>query len=298
MTPHFPAAKTAISILNWNGADLTESCIQSLLDTGSLELADVYILDNGSNVDETTQLQRYIERHIDDSLHSKITILRSEDNRGFAGGHNYLISQILESGIQYTNVLLLNQDTVSLTEIVAPLAKELNDGVAAVGALVVERDKQTIQSFGGSLHLLTGKVSSNMQGMTLSDVELQTADTNIVLGNCMLISLAAWKEIGGFNETFFAYYEEVDWCIRAQRAGWKLHITPDAKISHLKSGGFRTYWIFRNMIIFQRRHASFVQLLLFGLYHITWFTLERIKKGSRISEIIRGIYSGWTTKLT
>jgi GT2 family glycosyltransferase len=254
-------SKIAISILNWNGLELTTRCVQGLLDQAVP--ADIYILDNGSAQNEADKLR---ERFGD-----AVQIERSDHNLGFSGGNNYWIERLVN---QYDSILLLNQDTVITSDIVTPLAQALDQDAraAAVGPT------------GAKISLWTGKV-------------VRDQGSDCVVGYCILLSSSALKQVGWLEDQYFAYYEEADWCMRARKAGWHCVVVPLAGIVHEQNHRFRTNYIARNMVWFMKRFASPAQLIFFFGYYFTVFWIERLRKGSSPHDLVHAAQAGWFHRL-
>ncbi|EKD76002.1 MAG: hypothetical protein ACD_43C00261G0004, partial [uncultured bacterium] len=117
-----------------------------------------------------------------------------------------------------------------------------------------------------------------------------------VIGNCFVLRTSALDKIGLLDEKFFAYYEEADWCRRAQQAEYACAIVPSAIITHAKAGSWRTYLITRNMIWFQKRYANLAQLIFFWWYFWFYFIIERWRKGSTLSDLLRAARDGWLNR--
>lgn len=275
-------AKIAVIILNWNGAALTEQCIHSML-TSDIGL-DIFVCDNGSTVNEAEILRQ--------KFGDTIWLQRSAVNLGFAGGNNAMMRNLLEGG-NYDYIVLLNQDTVVHPGCFGILADYMDQHLktAVCGAKVLNTNG-TIQSVGGMIDFRTGKVTSLQQGAP--DKNLPNPMTvDCVIGNCFFIRVSALQQIGLFDDDYFAYYEEADWCVRASRAGWDCVVVPTAIITHEKTSGFRTYLITRNMIWFEKKFATWQQLTWFWFYFWCMYLPERVKKGSHLLDLLRGAFDGW-----
>lgn len=285
-----------ISILNWNAADETIQCVQSLLNSSYTDM-QVSVLDNGSRIDESRILRQAITDH-------RVIIERSERNLGFAGGHNVIMRHFLD--LHYPYILLLNQDAHIEVNTIERLLATLvsNAKIAAVGPLVLNPD-HSIQSLGAEVSLLTGKVTSRYQGSSITALRdmgnpdsTQPHQVPVIVGNCLLVRSEALRDVGLFDEDYFAYYEEVDWCVRAAQKEWHTIVDPRTNITHDKTGGFRTYLIVRNMIWFMYKQANWLQLIIFFMYFWGWFVWERLKKGSPFKELWRAAYHGWLRQHT
>jgi GT2 family glycosyltransferase len=75
--------------------------------------------------------------------------------------------------------------------------------------------------------LLHGRLNGRIVPLDTSPVAIDHP-----LGACMLVRRTAWADVGSFDEGFFLYCEEVDWCMRAKRRGWEIHTVPTATIVH------------------------------------------------------------------
>lgn len=264
----------AISILNWNGLAYTVQCIDAVLNSSYKDL-DIIVLDNGSTENEAIQLERRFGK--------SINIIRCEENKGFAGGHNYIMRQYPE----YEYYLLLNQDAILDAACIQVLMEHIttHENIAVVGPAIYNTD-YSVQSAGADINLYTGKVISK------KIIPTEPVNVDCVIGACFLISTQALKNVGYFDEAYFAYYEEADWCVRARNHDYKCVVVPQAKAHHAKSGGFRTYFNMRNMIWFEKKHATLSQRIVFIFYY-PLFMVERLKKGSPFMEICKASLHGW-----
>ena len=232
-----------IVVLNWNGIEDTLACLESLYKQ-SYENFDILVVDNGSKDDSLQKLQPI-------ETSGKIKLLTNKVNKGFAGGVNTGIRYAITH--QYDAVALFNNDAVADTDWLKKLATVLNekpDTAIATGLLLHENGK-TIDS--------TGDYYSTW-GMPFPRARKQktlTAPTSGYVfgatGGASLYKTSLFKEIGLFDESFFAYYEDVDISFRAQLAGHKVYFT-DKAIAYHKQGatskkipGFTVYQTFKNI---------------------------------------------------
>ncbi|MBI4406908.1 MAG: glycosyltransferase family 2 protein [Candidatus Kerfeldbacteria bacterium] len=248
--------RVAIIILNWNGLALTKACVTGLIQYQVP--ADIYILDNGSAQNEAPELkQHFPDVHIE----------RSEVNLGFTGGNNYWITRLQD---HYDYLVLLNQDTIVTGDFITPLLSlaDSDQRLAAVGPTA------------GKISLWTGKVYTG-QG------------DDVIIGYCCMMRTSVLKQIGALTEKYFAYYEEADWCWRAHLAGYRCQSVTITELQHLKSSPYRTYYNARNMVWFMKRFANPLQLTWFFCYYFSVFWIERLRKGSTLSDLWRAAKDGW-----
>ncbi len=277
--------KVAVIILNWNGLELTKRSVRDVL-ASSYQAVDVYILDNGSKNNEATKLIK--------EFGNTVFIERSETNLGFAGGNNHVVNTLLPSE-QYTYFLLLNQDTQVDSDCIERLVNHMkqNRMTAVCGPLVLEADTSIVQSFGADINMNTGKVISRLKNKPVDTVPDEPTLVDCVVGNCFMVRANIVQELGLFDEQYFAYYEEADWCTRVRQHGYNCMVIPQARISHDKGHEFRTYLNIRNMIWFEKKLARPKQLFIFWFHFWLLFFPERIKKGSPIGELFKGAIHGW-----
>jgi GT2 family glycosyltransferase len=114
-------------------------------------------------------------------------------------------------------------------------------------------------------------------------------DVDIVFGTAMLLRRSALEAIGLLDEEFFAYHEDVDWCTRARRSGWRLRYVPSAIVYHRMhastTGGYCgpiSYLSARNSILFVRKNATLGEILAFAFYtggHLIKDAIFRWRRG-------------------
>lgn len=203
---------------------LTADCIRSLQQSDYPSL-DVVLVDNGAPRDGIERLR---------NAFPGVTIVSTGENLGFTGGNNRGIAVALERGCEY--VLVLNNDTIVTEDCVSRLveAGETHSGVGAVGAKIVYHDEPARIWFGGGefspmrglgLHRLEGKLDPDP---TQSGVE----EVTFLTGCCMLIPAEVLQKVGGFEEDFFIYVEDVELCHRMLSAGYRLLYQPAARLAH------------------------------------------------------------------
>ena len=182
----------------------------------------------------------------------------TSNNGGVPGGYNAALRWGARRGA--THVLLLNNDTLlGDADLIAKLSRHASPDVAAIGPWV--RDPTgSVQSAGGRLRKLTG------QAVHLNEKSAPTHATPYSVdwldGSCLLVSVGAARDIGGLAPEYFMYWEEVDWCVRAVRRGYRLLVDPNASITHLGSQTVTgdqqvAYWM-RNKLLFARRNAGLI----------------------------------------
>ena len=182
-----------------------------------------------------------------------VVIDNTKENRGFAGGNNIGIKQALEKGADY--ILFLNNDTVVEPSFLKELVKagESNKKIGILGPI------------GGKINWLYTKgihVTHNMKHIT--------KETDYITGACMLIKRKVIEKIGLMDEDYFLYCEDVDLCLRAQKAGFLCGVASDSRISHKVSKNAKIasfsyiYYHTRNGLLLAKRNAPvFIKILAY-----------------------------------
>ena len=245
----------AVVVLDWNGGAETLDCLASLERTtppGTWRI----LVDNGSRESVAARAQA-----ADPGLH----VIRAGANLGYAGGNNLGIRWAMEQGA--THVLILNNDArLEPGALAAMLEVAVADPrIAAVGAKILRRDDPS------RLWFAWGEVSWRQSLVRLVGVGARDdgrfdvlRDVPWVSGCAILLSRRALELIGPFDEEFFAYHEEVDWCATAHEHGLSVVYVPRARVIHrgeASSGGHqyvsrRQYLTARNAILYARKHAT------------------------------------------
>lgn len=287
--------KVAVVVPNWNGADSLAACIDSLLSQSQKCL--VIVVDNGS-VDESRDI---LERYTD------IEVIQHLENKGFAGGVNAGFERAIELGFGY--VAAFNNDATGDKKWLEQLVKELGAhpkvGIAT-GKFLDEAGSHLDST--GDYYTVWGLPYPRGRGET----ELNKYDTECDIfaasGGASLYRVSMLKEIGLFDEDFFAYYEDVDLSFRAQLAGWKVRYVPEAVAYHQigatssKIKGFTTYQTLKNIPLLAwknvPRHALFHvwPRMVFAF----WLFAGRAVLRGQIVAVIKGVAMGpvlWLKKL-
>lgn len=213
-----------IVIPNWNGEEYISNCLEALI--GQAQSSNIVVVDNGS-VDKSVSIIK--------NRFPEVTLLDFKNNAGFAGGVNRGIKYAIKSGAEY--IALLNNDAVADKNWLKNLVEvaEKHKTVGIVTGKLMRDDKQTIDSTGETL-----RVNGMPHPRGRNEIDKgQYEKSNYVFGatgGASLYRVEMLKQIGLFDEKFFAYFEDVDISFRAQLAGWKVYYEPKA-IAYHKVGG-------------------------------------------------------------
>ena len=151
------------------------------------------------------------------------------ENRGFAGGVNAGVARLEAAGCD--RFLVLNNDAVLLPGSLRRLAEALDEaGLGAVGPTILGRDGR-VESRG--LQVSAGGVRVRQRGFGSAHVDIEgRSDVGALSGAAMMIGAQAWRDVGPMDEAYFHGFEDVDWCLRARRAGLRLQVVAGALVSH------------------------------------------------------------------
>ncbi|MGD9253434.1 MAG: glycosyltransferase family 2 protein [Holophagae bacterium] len=218
---------TAI-IVNHDGEDHIGRCLQSLADSG----AEVLLVDNASR-DNSVPLVR--------KRFPEVVVLPQERNLGFAAANNLAAERA--SGEM---LLLLNSDAWLETGAVEMLVRRLEDRpeVGLVAPRLLYPDGQLQFSWSparGVLGEAMQKARNPFEAYGVAHGWLarsvaRLAGRSWFTAACVLVRTEAWRSVGGFDEGFFMYFEDVDLCVRLETEGWQLDHERRAVVRHC--GGF------------------------------------------------------------
>jgi len=227
-----------VVIVNWNAGSALLECLDSLFGSHSGLDLDVVLVDNAS--DDGSGVEAALR-------FPQVRLVANIDNRGFAAAVNQGLACI---GSSCSYVLVLNPDTRFSMDSLGPLIgfMESNPDAAACGPAVIGRD--------GGLQRGCRRREPSAWGMLCRSLALDSLfpasrvfaghiyghipqDRPLIVdslsGSFMLIRRAALDMVGLFDERFFMYAEDLDWCRRARQAGWKLYYIPSVEVLHLRA---------------------------------------------------------------
>ncbi len=283
-------------VVNWNLKEDTINCVESLFAAGTLA-GQVVVVDNGSSDGSVETIRKRFS--------SSVHLIANEKNLGFGGGSNLGITFALECGAN--RVLILNNDTYVAPTFLRELeqAVHADDHYAIFGPVILFHDSpERIWYFGD--RLLPGLLATNSLYRRQNDREdfPPIVSVDFISGCCMLIKRDVFEAIGLFDASYFMYGEDVDFCWRARRAGFRLAVATRAKMWHKVSLSAKRdqptsrYLRIRNQNRFYRMHARGFQFPV--MFAFSW--LRTIRTGlddliharfRSIAPLFRGWIDGW-----
>ncbi len=289
------AARVLAIVINYRTAPMTIEALRALVpELRALPGARALVVENGSGDDSPAQLASALRREGWEDL---VSLIASERNRGFAGGVNLALESALRSADPPSCIYLLNSDAFVASGAVRSLVRflEAHPEVGICGSY--------IHGSGGEPHETAFRFPS-IVGEFIARVPLwpftrflmrftvalpiPTRPTAVdwLAGASMLIRRQVFEAIGGFDDGFFLYYEETDFCRRARAAGYSTWYVPESRVTHLgsKSTGFQdpsrpraSYW-YESRRRYLRKHHGAAYLHLANLCWVTSYALGRLRR--------------------
>lgn len=235
-------------ILNYNGKKWLEKFLPSVLGL-EVDAHQVIVADNRSSDDSVAFLQREYPR---------IRLIEIAENLGFAGGYNKALEEL-----EAKYFFVLNSDVevspAALSQMVQYMEQHA-DVAACQPKILSYAEKEKFEYAGAAGGYMDKYGYPFCAGRLFDKVEIdsQQYDTAREIfwasGAAMLVRSTVFKELGGFDDSYFAHMEEIDLCWRMKRAGHKIMVIPSAKVYHVGGGTLsyqssrKTFLNFRNSL--------------------------------------------------
>ena len=262
----------SIIIVNYNTFKLTRDTINSCIFEPTRYTYEIFLVDNKSTDDSLSQLKEYFASEISRGI---IKVIENDENKGFANANNLAIEKS-----QGDFVLLLNSDTLveqnTIDKCMDYMTAGVNADVGALGCKVSladgSLDKACKRSFPNpvnsfyklfNINTESSKADYNLTGLDDDGVY----EIDCLTGAFMLVRKTTIDDIGLLDDTFFMYGEDIDWCYRIKKAGWKIIYFGEAAIVHYKGASSEdektkrrnpklVYEFYRAMYVFYRKHYT------------------------------------------
>lgn len=307
-------------LLNFNGADHTIECLESLVRADYPRLR-IVVCDNGSADGSVDRIERWARDHYagqpggfeaydrivaeaggtEAGTRAGLVLISIGANLGFAGGNNVGIRYLLASGATGL-VWLFNNDMVARASALRLMVDRLNgsDRLGCVGATLLEyHDPQTVQAAGGGVthpwqglprpHSAAGKPRGSPAARNPDRVDF------ISMG-CMLVPIRVMRQVGLIDERFFIYCEDIDYSFRLVKAGYELGFVADAEVLHkgsatmIPGSPFHDYHMVLSSLLLVRKHFARWFPLAF-LYSVGRCLLPKLVRlqGTRLTATLRAL---------
>jgi GT2 family glycosyltransferase len=273
--------KLLIVITSYRVTDLTINCLESL--SGELRHVPgtkIAVCENGSGGDAAARLRRAIEEN---GWTPTVNLTAVYPNLGFTGGNNVVIRPVLASVDPPEYVLLLNADTIVKEHALSALVKfmDVHPKAGIAGSMLLSPDG-TVQA---SPFRFPGIATELDRGLRLGIISKLLAPWSAVLkpteacpvgwvsGASMILRRKMLEQVGLLDEGLYTYFDDVDICLRARRAGWETWYVPESKVTHLEGAstgiGYRkaerrlpAYWYQARRRFFTKNYGAFYAALV------------------------------------
>jgi len=238
--PELRPGVVSVILVNFRGADDTIEAVRTLLDTGwPADRLEIVVVDNASGDDSAERIGAEAPEAL---------LVESGENLGFAGGCNLGVSA--SSG---EFVAFLNSDAKPDRRWIEAAVDTFgeSDDIAAVASKVLDWDG-TIVDFIDSGLTWFGKGYKPFVGETVGTLGRQAKDVLFGTGSAMFVRRAAYLELGGFDEDFFMFYEDVDFGWRLNLRGWRFRYQPESVAFHKHHGTVGKFGSYKENYLLER----------------------------------------------
>ena len=315
--------KLLVIILNYNTTKFTIECLRSL-ESEIAEQADsaVVVVENGSGPEAADELRRVIAEK---AWNSWVELIPLPRNLGYTAGNNRAMRRALESSGPPEYVLLLNSDTIVLPGAIGALVRFMDQRpTVGIAGSRLEGPDGCAQ---GSPFRFQGFLSELDRGMVIGPMSKavsrwttyrqkpsSAARVDWVAGASMILRSSMTPQVGLLDERFFAYFEDMDYCLSARRLGWETWYVPESRVVHFEgaSSGVRpdldtrppAYWFQARRRYFLKNCGVVYTILTDGAFiaacALGWFyaimrrrsggsSLRKLKDSLRQSVFIAGL---------
>jgi hypothetical protein len=242
-------------VLNWNGKRYLKNCLDAVI-ASSYKNLKIIVVDNGS----TDGSGEFVKAN-----YKQITLIKNRSNMGWTGGNNKGIKYALKNGADV--IFILNNDTEiekrCIEELLAVLESREDIGVVGPKIYLSVNGKKTKR-----ISFVGGKFTPNRYfGIHKHNNKIDTGkynkvkETDFITGAAIMVKSNVFKKVGLFDDKYFIYYDEADFCVRTRENGYKIFIVPKGIVYHEFSGTvelnspFQNYYTTRNHYLFVEKNA-------------------------------------------
>ena len=297
-TPTQPTPTILVVILNYRTPDLTIDCLRSLVDeVKRLPQLRVTVTDNDSGDDSAERIAAAIDT---EGWGDWATFMPLPKNGGFAYGNNAPIRKLMEQNALTDYVLLLNPDTVIRPNAIKALMDFMEEHPkAGIAGSRLEDPDTTPQCSAFRFHTIWSELDHGLRiglvtrllsrWMIAPPVSDEACQTDWVAGASMIVRRDVLEQVGLMDEGYFMYYEEMDFCLQAHRAGWECWYVPESHVVHLvgQSSGVtntkvkpkrRPQYVFDSRRRYFLKNYGFFYMAIADIVWILCFALWRVRR--------------------
>lgn len=238
----------------------------------------IIVVDDGSEKKIQSRLSESLS-----ALSPKVLLELSNMNRGFGAACNTGAKIAIKQGADL--LFFLNNDAIIKEDCLFQMAEEFKEpGVGIVGPKIYLGKTRILNSVGGYFDKKT--LLKREYGCGIEDTGQfdKRREVEFVMGSAFMVTVSIFQTLKGFDESFFMYSEETDFCYRAVREGYKIVYQPKAIVWHKHAGTIGDsknrvmYYQMRNGIYLSRKNGRFSNVF-FTIIHFHYTHLKSIFKG-------------------
>ncbi len=265
------ANDVGLIIVNYKTADLTIECLRSLSLERAVSSFDVIVVDNDSQDGSFEKISAAI---VVEEWSGWVSVKPSDHNGGFAYGNNVAIREFMAAEEPPEYIHLLNPDTVVRKGAISQLVQfmQAHPKVGITGSRIESEEGKPLHS-AFKFHTCWSELERGFKWGVLTkllkrwvssqEISSDPVRTDWVSGASMMIRSEVINQVGLLDEAYFMYYEETDFCIQANRAGWECWYVPTSRVVHFEgqSSGISNEKMMKRMPIywFESRQRYFLK---------------------------------------
>lgn len=273
-------------VVNWNTKDMTKGCLESIYNSLHEGPFEIILVDNASSDGSIDHLRAQFP---------DVRIITNSSNLGFAKANNQGLA--IAKG---SYAFLVNSDVVMNADAIDGVGSFLNSNkdIGVVGTrLIYGRDGKTQKyafGYAPTLWRLFNQFSALFylsryiplfKGITACSLEKGApVPVDWVSGACLAVRMEAYKKVGGMDESYFFYVEDMEWCSRIKRAGWQVYFMPDLNVLHFYGTSQQTreqrvdmvgHW-YKNLRQFFAKDHGRISLFIFDVMAACGFGIRNL----------------------
>ncbi len=277
-----------VVVLNWNGFDDTNECLLSLKEVNYPNF-QIVVVDNGSNDDSPKRIG---------VNHPDVAMVKCESNKGIAAGYNRGIQFALQAGADH--VVVMNNDLIFDSEFLTAMvttARKWPQGGIIMPKIYYYDARDVVWSTGGRTRWIPSNILLRDR-QKRDNLALQTEEIiEFAPSCCLLLTRDVCQEVL-FDESYFFYYDDWDFCLEARKKGWQIVFSPSSHIWHKVSRSTQNsprslrWWkiLGQSCVRYHRKHHSNWLLITY----VIWVLARETAKGNlkSLPTFLRGVWQG------
>jgi GT2 family glycosyltransferase len=205
----------AVIVVHFGRPEPTLHCLDSVRGDPSPERRLLVVVDNQGNLEGI-------------DLGDDVRLIGRPENPGFGAGANTGIAALVDES-DVAAYLILNNDVELQASFLHAAVETLGPGVGAAGGPIGDGHAPgELWYAGGEINFLTGTVTQSRS----SELAGRRREVGFIPGAAIAVNPEAWRQVGGFDPSYFLYNEDIDLCLRLRRAGWRLLFVPEMACTH------------------------------------------------------------------